>query len=500
MTTLSTKTIGDLRDDVARPDYDRAAIRPGIVHFGVGAFHRSHEAMFVDRILALGHSEWGIVGVGTLPGDRAMSAALAPQDSLYTLVTTNPDGVSSARVIGSIIEYLHAADDPASVLAHLEDPAIRIVSLTITEGGYGVNDATGEFEPQDEATLADLAGLPNGDAPRSPLGFLVEGLRKRREAGAVPFTVMSCDNIQGNGAVARKAILALASRLDAGLARWIEAEVRFPNSMVDRITPATTDQARASVAERFGVDDRWPVLSESFEQWVLEDSFTDGRPPFERVGVQVVDDVEPYEAMKLRLLNASHQAMSYLGLLSGASYVHDVCQDDLFAKFLRGYMDQEARPTLGPVPGVDLDDYCAELMRRFCSEAISDTLARQIVDGSERIPKFLLPVIRDQLERGGPIGRSALVLAAWSRFLEGRADDGTELEPVDSRLSDLRAAVAREASSPGAFLDLSSVFGDLGSHDSLRRAFIAARAELHSVGARAAVERVIATGGGSSGR
>ncbi len=494
MTTLSTNTIGDLPSGVARPAYDRATVRPGIVHFGVGAFHRSHEAMFVDRVLALGHTEWGIVGVGTLPGDHAMMAALSPQDSLYTLVTTSPDGESSAQVIGSIIQYLHGADDPASVLARLNDPATRIVSLTITEGGYGVNDATGEFEPQDEATLADLAGLPNGAVPRSPLGFIAEGLRARRDAGAVPFTVMSCDNIQGNGAVARTAILAFATRLDAGLARWIEAEVRFPNSMVDRITPATTDEARASVAERFGIDDRWPVLSESFEQWVLEDSFTDGRPPFERVGVQLVDDVEPYEAMKLRLLNGSHQAMSYLGLLAGATYVHDVCRDELFAVFLRGYMAEEASPTLGPVPGVDLDSYCAELMRRFCSEAISDTLARQVVDGSERIPKFLLPVIRDQLRLGGPIDRSALVLAAWSRFLEGRADDGTQLEPVDRRLSQLQDAVAKEASSPGAFLDLASVFGDLGSHSSLREAFIAARAALESVGARAAVERVNARG------
>lgn len=493
MTTLSNSTIGDLPPDVARPAYDRTAVRGGIVHFGVGAFHRSHEAMFVDRVLALGHDGWGIVGVGTLPGDHAMRAALVPQDSLYTLVTTSPDGVSSARVIGSIIEYLYAPDDPAAVLARLVDPATRIVSLTITEGGYGVNDATGEFQPQDEATTADLDGLPGGAAPRSPLGFIAEGLRRRREAGHLPFTVMSCDNIQGNGTVARTALLAFAARFDPELTGWIETDVRFPNSMVDRITPATTREAQASVAERFGVDDRWPVLSESFEQWVLEDSFTDGRPPFERVGVQIVDDVEPYEVMKLRLLNASHQAMSYLGLLAGETYVHDVCRDELFAAFLRGYMEREARPTLAPVPGVDLDAYCAELMRRFSSEAISDTLARQIVDGSERIPKFLLPVVREQLRTGRLIDRSALVLAAWSRFIEGRADDGTPLEPVDKRLAELRAAVAQEASSPGAFLDIPAVFGDLGSDVRLRAAFIAARAELHSLGARGAVERVNAT-------
>ncbi|SFN36358.1 mannitol dehydrogenase family protein [Mycetocola miduiensis] len=493
MTRLSNSTLGDLPPDVARPAYDRATIRPGIVHFGVGAFHRSHEAMFVDRVLELGRDGWGIVGVGTLPSDRAMKAALVPQDCLYTLVTTSPEGTSSARVIGSIVEYLYAPDDPASVLARLADPATRIVSLTITEGGYGVTDVTGEFQPHDEATIADLDGLPNGAAPRSPLGFITEGLRMRRDVGHMPFTVMSCDNIQGNGIVARTALLAFANHIDPGLARWIETDVRFPNSMVDRITPATTAQARASVAERFGVDDRWPVLSESFEQWVLEDSFSDGRPPLERVGVQLVDDVEPYEVMKLRLLNASHQAMSYLGLLAGETYVHEVCRDEVFAAFLRGYMEHEARPTLSPVPGVDLDAYCDELMRRFSSEAISDTLARQIVDGSERIPKFLLPVVREQLRTGGPVDRSALVLAAWSRLIEGRADDGTPLEPVDRRLSDLRAAVAQEASSPGAFLGLTAVFGDLGSNVRLREAFIAARADLQGLGARGAVERVNAT-------
>lgn len=490
MTTLSNSMLNDLPPEVTRSSDDRAAVSPGIVHFGVGAFHRSHEAMFVDRVIALGQSDWGIVGVGILPSDRARLSALRPQDSLYTLVTTNPDGDSAARVIGSIVEYLYAPDDPASVLARLVDPATRIVSLTMTEGGHGVNDATGEVQPQDEATLFDLEGLPEGTAPRSPIGFIAEALRRRRDAGQVFFTVMSCDNIRGKGAVARTALVGFATRLDPGLARWIDAEVRFPNSMVDRITPATTDFTRAFVAERIGVEDRWPVMSESFEQWVFENSFTDSRPPFEHVGVQLVDDVEPYEAMKLRLLNASHQAMSYLGLRAGATYVHEICRDELFAHFLRSYMALEARPTLAPVPGVDLEAFCGELMSRFGSEAISDTLVRQIVDGSERIPKFLLQVVREQLCTGGPIDRVTLVLAAWSKFISGRADDGATLEPVDRRLDELRAAAVAEASSPGAFLDQAAVFGDLGANVRLRQAFITARAQLERFGARGAVERV----------
>ncbi|MGD8166604.1 mannitol dehydrogenase family protein [Herbiconiux sp. P16] len=492
MTTLDARSLGSLDPAVALPGYNRSAVTPGIVHFGVGAFHRSHEAMFVDRVLGHGASDWGIVGVGTLPGDRAMRDALGAQDGLYTLVTTDPDGVAEVRVIGSIVDYLYAPEQPDAVLAALRDPRTRIASLTITEGGYGINDATGAFEPRDAATLADLDALPGGAAPTSALGFLVVGLRERRDSGATPFTVMSCDNIQGNGHVARAAVLAFAARLDQELSDWIAAEVSFPNSMVDRITPATTQAGLERVSREFGVDDRWPVLSESFVQWVLEDDFTAGRPDFGAVGVQVVADVEPYEVMKLRLLNASHQAMSYLGLLAGAEYVHEVTRDPLFADFLLGYMNEEARPTLAPVPGVDLDDYTAELMRRFSSEAIRDTLMRQIVDGSERIPKFLLPVVREQVRTGGPIERSVLVLAAWSRFIEGRADNGGILEPVDKRLDELRTAVAGEADAPGSFLEYRPVFGDLGADPRLRTAFVAARASLAALGARATLEALIA--------
>ncbi|WP_291053092.1 mannitol dehydrogenase family protein [Herbiconiux sp.] len=491
MTELNTGTLGELDPAVAVPAYDRSAVTRGIVHFGVGAFHRSHEAMFVDRLLAAGASDWGIAGVGTLDGDAAMRDALGAQDGLYTLVTTAPDGEVEARVIGSIVDYIFAPGHPDAVLAALRDPATRIVSLTITEGGYGIIDATGAFEPRDPATLADLEGLPAGAAPTSALGFVTVGLRERRDAGQVPFTVMSCDNIQGNGHVARAAVLAFAARIDPALAEWIESSVSFPNSMVDRITPATTDESRERVSAEFGLDDRWPVLSESFVQWVLEDDFTAGRPAFDEVGVQLVADVEPYELMKLRLLNASHQAMSYLGLLSGAVYVHEVCRDRLFADFLLGYMTSEARPTLAPVPGVDLDEYSAELMRRFGSEAIKDTLMRQIVDGSDRIPKFLLPVVREQLRTGGEIERSVLVLAAWSRFIEGVADDGSALHPVDKRLDELRAAVAGEADAPGSFLDYAPVFGDLGADTRLRTAFVAARSRLAADGARATLEALV---------
>lgn len=484
MPALTAFSVASLDPSVAVPRYDRADVRSAVVHFGVGGFHRAHEAMFFDRILNAGSTEWGICGVGIMPFDLAMRDALAAQDDLYTLVTTSPAGVTEARVIGSIVEYLYAPDDPGAVLDKLVDPATRIVSLTVTEGGYGVDDATGEFRPTDAGTLADLTGA---EPPVSVLGYLTTALRLRRDAGTPAFTVMSCDNIQGNGHVARTAVLGFAGRLDPALAEWIAGNVSFPNSMVDRITPVTTDLTRSELQADYGIEDRWPVHSESFEQWVLEDAFPLGRPPLEDVGVQLVDDVEPYELMKLRLLNASHQAMSYLGILSGATYVHEVCRDELFAGFLRDYMHREAIPTLRPVPGIDLDAYCEQLLARFGSEAIRDTLARQVVDGSDRIPKFLLPVVREQLAAGRGIERAALVLAAWSVFLEGRTESGDATPAVDRRREELRAAVARERVSPGVFLDYAPVFGDLGADPVLRAAFIAARLTLADKGARAAI-------------
>uniref|UniRef100_UPI003749C9C4 mannitol dehydrogenase family protein n=1 Tax=uncultured Microbacterium sp. TaxID=191216 RepID=UPI003749C9C4 len=273
-------------------------------------------------------------------------------------------------------------------------------------------------------------------------------------------------------------------RRDPDLSAWIAENVSFPNSMVDRITPVTTDETRAAVASEFGIRDRWPVRSESFEQWVLEDAFPAGRPPFDEVGVQLVDDVEPYELMKLRLLNASHQAMSYLGILSGAHYVHEVCTDPLFIEFLRGYMHDEAIPTLRAVPGIDLDAYCDQLIARFGSEAIRDTLARQVVDGSDRLPKFLLPVVREQLASGGRIDHAALVLAGWSVFLEGRTETGEETPAVDSRLDELRAIVADD---PATLLDYAPVFGDLGRNPRLREAYLTAREALAEHGARGAI-------------
>lgn len=463
--------------------YDRTVAAPSIVHFGVGGFHRAHEAMYIDRLLCAGGTEWGICGVGVRPEDAAMRDALVAQDGMYTLVTVAPDASEHLQIIGSIVRYLFAPDDPAAVSRQLASPQTRIVSLTITEGGYEVSDATGAFDPRDAATLADLA---HPDAPRrSVLGFLVHALRARRDAGIPPFTVMSCDNVPGNGHIAKVAVVGFAARVDPELAMWIDETVAFPNSMVDRITPATTDATRAEIEASFGVRDAWPVRSESFAQWVLEDRFTAGRPPLETVGVQLVPDVVPYELMKLRMLNASHQVMSHLGILAGLTTVDEACADRQLGTFVRDYMTDEAIPTLPPVPGIDLERYRDQLLERFGSAAVRDTLARQIVDASDRIPKFLLPVVRAQLAAGRGIAHASLVLAAWSVCLD--PDAPPAVPPVDRRLPELQAAAAAEKRKPGAFLDVDAVFGDLGTDRRLRSAFIEAREALLARGARAAL-------------
>lgn len=488
VTQLGSTTLRTLGPRVQVPSYDRDAVRVGVVHFGVGGFHRSHEAVYLDAALAGGDLGWGVCGVGVLAQDASARDAAGAQDGLYTLVTTAPDGTREARVVGSLVRYIFAPDDQSAVTAVLTAPETRIVSLTITEGGYSISDATGLFDPRDELTLSDLDGVGE---PRSVLGHLTEALRQRRTRNIPPFTVLSCDNVQGNGRVARTALTSFARMSDPDLADWIENHVAFPCSMVDRITPVTTDETRREVRKEYGIEDRWPVRSESYLQWVVEDDFPLGRPDLGAVGVQVVPDVEPYELMKLRMLNASHQAMSYLGILDGRTWVHDVCRDPLFVEFLHRYMDVEAVPTLRPVPGIDLGAYRNKLIERFASEAVKDTLERQVVDASDRLPKFLLPVLRHQLEAGGPIACCALVLAAWSLYLEtGLGEQGRVI--LDRRRDELLEAVAAETVSPGALLGYAPVFGDLGTDGRLHDAYVAARADLQARGVRAVLTDLVA--------
>jgi len=501
MPQLNTAALESIGRTVPVPTYDRSKVTTGIVHFGVGGFHRAHQAMYLDALMNQGKAlDWGICGVGVMPFDARMHDVMTQQDCLYTLVLKAPDGSWEPRVVGSIVQYLFAPDDPEAVIEKMAAPATRIVSMTVTEGGYNFHHVTGKFDETNPAVAADL--LP-GAVPSTTFGLITEALVRRRARGLAPFTIMSCDNIQGNGHVAKEVFTAFArlreerstpdDEQSRGLGDWVESQVRFPNSMVDRITPVTTDDDRTGISERFDIQDGWPVVCEPFTQWVLEDNFSLGRPPLEDVGVQVVGDVEPYELMKLRLLNASHQALCYFGYLAGYRLVHEVAQDPLFARFLLNYMDFEATPTLEPVPGIDLDAYKHELISRFSNGAVRDTVARLCAESSDRIPKWLLPVIRQQLSSGGPIALSTAVVASWARYADGVDEQGQPIEIVDRLADRLHERAARQQQEPLAFVSDREVFGDLVDQPAFVSGYLHTLRSLYARGARATLEELVST-------
>lgn len=490
MPPLTAATLASITE-VPVPTYDRAAASIGIVHIGFGNFHRSHEAMYVDRLMEQGQAmDWGICGVGILPGDAAMRDVMADQDCLYTLVLRHPDGRLEPRVIGSVLDYRYGPDDPEAVLQAMSDPAVRIVSLTVTEGGYLKNAASGAFDPDHPDVLHDVS---HPTSPRTAFAYVVEALRRRRAAGISPFTVLSCDNLQGNGHVAQQAILGFAALSDPEFAQWIEENVAFPNSMVDRITPATTDGDREAVLREFGVEDQWPVTGEPFAQWIIEDRFPAGRPPFERVGAQIVPDVAPYELMKLRLLNASHQAIAYFGAALGYVLVDEALRDELIRDYLVEYMRNEAIPTLAPVPGIDLDEYVNTLIERFSNPHMRDTLVRLATDGSNRMATFTLPAIRDNLIAGRSIRLGAAMVAAWADYWSSIASGLLPADqiPADMHADTMTRMAAAQDGNPTAFIELRELFGGLAWDARFREAFLAERDALRDHGTRGMLARLL---------
>lgn len=486
MTRLSNASLAAVNPAVAVPTYDRGQVKAGIVHFGVGGFHRAHMAMAIDALMKQGKAmDWGICGVGLMEFDKRMRDALVPQDGLYALTLKHPDGSRETSVIGSITEYLFAPDDPEVVLEKMASPQTKIVSLTITEGGYNFDRVTGEFDQTNKLVNADL--LPDA-TPKTAFGFVTEALRRRRDRGIAPFTVLSCDNIQGNGDVAKRMFLAFAELKDAELASWISGNVAFPNSMVDRITPVTSGEDVAEAAARLGLEDAWPVVAEPFFQWVIEENFTLGRPPLQDVGVQFVADVEPYELMKLRLLNASHQGLTYFGYLSGYRYAHEAVGDPAISAFLLNYMDKEATPTLHPVPGLDLTAYKHKLIERFSNPEVKDTLARLCAESSDRIPKWLIPVVNDQLVAGGDVTLSAAIVASWARYAEGVDEAGEPIEVVDPLRDQLIPIAKSQRANPLAFIQNKSLFGDLAENPNFTVPYLAALNSLFEVGAHKTVQ------------
>ncbi|WP_035691822.1 mannitol dehydrogenase family protein [Azospirillum halopraeferens] len=484
---LNARTLGTLPDGVRRPRYDRAGLETGIVHIGLGAFHRAHQAVYTEDALDRAFGPWGICGVSLRSPETR--DALAPQDDLYTVLVRDAGG-ERARVVGSVTESLVAPEDPAAVLERLVRPSVRVVTVTVTEKGYCHEPATGALDERHPGIVADIA---NPGAPQTLPGFLVEALARRRAAGTAPFTVLSCDNLPENGVVTAGILRRFAELRDPALARWIEDGVACPSSMVDRIVPATTAEDRAAVARLLGVEDAWPVVTEPFSQWVIEDRFPAGRPAWETVGAELTADVRPFERMKLRLLNASHSCMAYLGYLSGYETVAQTIADPAFARFVAGLMDAEVTPTLAMPAGVDLAGYKAALLRRFANPALKHRTWQIAMDGSQKLPQRLLGTIADRLAAGAPIDRLALGVAGWMRYVSGTDEQGRPIDVRDPLAARLRALADEAGPSASrlapALLGVGDVFGgELPHHPEFVRAVTDSLDRLFTRGARACVE------------
>lgn len=442
------------------PTYERNGVKEGIVHVGVGGFHRAHLAVYVDSLMEKhGVRDWAICGVGLQPNDAAMRDVLKSQDQLYTVIERAATG-SSANVVGSINSFLFAPDDREAVIAKMAHSDTHIVSLTITESGYYYNENTHELEAEHPDIVHDLA---NENSPRTTFGYLYAGLARRYQQGLRPFTVLSCDNMQKNGSITRHMLVSFARLRNPEIADWIAEQGAFPNSMVDRITPRTAETDIANLAENFGIEDAWPVVTEPFMQWVIEDKFADGRPPFDKVGVQVVSDVhdvEQFEMHKLRLLNASHSAMGYPGQLAGFTYIHEVTENPLFREFVWQMMQREVKPLLPEIPNVDIDQYCNTLMERFSNPTIMDQIPRICLNASGKIPQFIMPSIAEQVRRHGPLRRLTFVAAAWFRYINGVDDQGKSFMIDDPMREQLQAKARAGGTQPHELLSIKSLFGD----------------------------------------
>lgn len=476
---LSLATLAEAAKTAAVPAYERASLKAGIVHFGVGNFHRAHQAIYLDDLFNAGSDhDWAIIGAGVLPSDAAMRDKLAAQDFLTTVVEQD-NNKTAARVTAPMIDIMPVGE-PDVIIAKLADPEIRIVSMTITEGGYFI-DASGKFNPAHPAIAADGQ---NPSAPKTVFGLIVAGLKARKDKGIAPFTVMSCDNIPHNGIVTSNAVVGTAKLSDPAFADWIKINVSFPNGMVDRITPATSQREIDFLKDNFGIEDNWPVYCEEFKQWVLEDKFPLGRPALEKVGVTFVPDVTPYEHMKIRILNGGHAAIAYPAALMDIHFVHESMENDLIRAFLAKLENEEIIPIVPPVPDTSLADYFKLIERRFLNPKIADTIPRLAQDGSNRQPKFILPSTLDNLRRGRDVVGLALVSALWCRYFFGKSDSGKDIVFNDASAERLHEAAVKAKDDPAAFLVFDDIFGEVAKSELFRKRFARALKTLWEKGTK----------------
>ena len=483
-TRLSDATL-HLATTAKQPGYDRSLVRIGIVHLGIGAFHRAHQAVYTDSVLAGGDNRWGILGVSLRSGETR--DALEPQDGLYTVATRDGSG-DSFSVIGSVAKVLVAPENPEAVLAAMVDPEVKIVSLTVTEKGYCYSPASASL---DESHVDIVHDLVNPAAPRSAIGFIVEAVSRRRANGSEPFTLLSCDNLPSNGKTLKRVVTRFADLRDPDLGQYIRANIAFPSTMVDRIVPATTDSDRTTIAQSTGLFDAWPIMTEPFTQWVVEDHFPSGRPAWERFGVTFVDDVDVFELMKLRLLNGSHSTLAYLGYLAGHETVSDVMKAEGFSGLIETMMDEEITPTLPPLPGFDLVAYKAQLLERFRNPALRHRTWQIAMDGSQKLPQRLLNTIRKRMEQKEPFDRLALGVAGWMRYATGVDERGKPIDVRDPLSNEFKQRIAGKTKADeilNAYLGMAEVFGeDLPKSQTFRANVERALERLQKDGAAATV-------------
>jgi len=489
-TRLGRDSLSELPATVRTPVYARSDLKPGIVHIGLGNFHRAHQAWYLHQLMQQGQAhDWAIIGAGVRNYDAEMRERLLAQDCMSTLIELDPKGIS-AEVIGPMIDYLPIEAGHAALIQKMADPAIRIVSLTITEGGYFLDANSGAFNTEHEDIRHDAR---NPDLPRTVFGAIVAALGQRRANGVKPFTALSCDNLQGNGAILRDCVVGLARLSDPNLADWISRNGAFPNSMVDCIVPATTDQLVAQ-CRALGVDDRVPVSHENFRQWVIEDNFCAGRPPLEQVGVTLTHDVHSYEAMKLRILNGGHQLLANVGEILNVPTIADCMQDPDIVSFFEKVQAEEILPHVKAVPGTTAQEYLEVVWSRFANAAIHDTTRRVAFDGSARHPTFLLPSLRDALASGSSANGLALAEAFWCRMCAGIREDDSEIAPNDPQWESLRKTALESKANPSLWLEQRQYCGEFGRGTQFSETFSGWLNNLWQGGSRAAIAKFVTHG------
>lgn len=486
---LSNATLKDLPAGIKVPTYDRAKLSPGIVHIGLGNFHRAHQSWYLHRLFQQGlDTDWAIVGAGVRPYDAAMREKMKAQDYLTTLIELDPSG-KSAEVVGSMIDYVPVEEGNGPLIERMAAPDIRIVALTVTEGGYYIDPATKGFDAGHPDIVHDAE---NPGRPRTAFGAIVAALKLRRERGVGPFTGQCCDNLQGNGAILRQTVVSLARLSDPGLADWIEANCTFPNSMVDCIVPATGPKEIALARDAFGIEDAVPVTHENFRQWVIEDRFCAGRPDWDRAGATFSNDVHAYEAMKIRILNAGHQVISDPGDILGVETISGCMEHPKIRALFRKVEMEEIVPHVHAVPGMTPQAYVELIDRRFSNPSIVDTTKRVAFDGSSRHPGFVLPIVRDGLATGQPVEGLALVEACWARMCEGTREDGSTIAPNDPFWDDLVAVARKAKENPRAWLEMRHNYGDLADEPRFADAFARWLRLIYAEGVGAAIDRYVA--------